>query len=389
MPRRSIDGMRAADPDAVWILQGWPFHYKAAYWTDDRVRSLLSRVPEERLILLDLWGEHAPMWRSTGAMYGQPLAVVPRPHLRRPLRAVRRPHLAGRGSRRLPVGGGRRRAGPARGIRHHLRSPGRQRGGLRARHTGPLGSDAAHTGSRAHGSTAGSSPRTGSSSPRLREAAWELLAQTLYGPGRTRSTPSPLIARPVVAGSPLPRPSVWQASRCRMPTVRRPRTSTPRTTRRCSARWPRWRARSRTWSPCCGHGRMALTPSRTTSHSSRCTWALSPRVHRCGRWSPPRPQGTAAHTPVRSPPWRTLVLAVDAVAATRPELLVGRWIADARAVAGRAGAGPDRTGPRYRVSTPTTQLADALERDARSLISVWGEQDSGCTTTRLGIGRAR
>src|SRR5699024_1140601 len=61
-------GMRAADPEAVWILQGWPFHYRRAYWTEERVRSLLSRVPEERLILLDLWGEHAPMWSSTKAM---------------------------------------------------------------------------------------------------------------------------------------------------------------------------------------------------------------------------------------------------------------------------------------------------------------------------------
>src|SRR5699024_11806422 len=63
--------MREADPEAVWILQGWPFHYRAGYWTEERVRSLLSRVPEERLVLLDLWGEHAPMWQRTAAMYGR------------------------------------------------------------------------------------------------------------------------------------------------------------------------------------------------------------------------------------------------------------------------------------------------------------------------------
>ena len=90
----------------------------------------------------------------------QALAVVPRPHLRRPLRALRRPHLAGRGSRRVPGGGGRRRAGPARGVRHHHRSPGRQRRGLRARHAGPLGSDAGHAGlvRGAHGPPLGRRP---------------------------------------------------------------------------------------------------------------------------------------------------------------------------------------------------------------------------------------
>ena len=55
-----------------------------------------------------------------------------------------------------------------------------------------------------------------------------------------------------------------------------------------------------------------------------------------------------------------LMRAADAVAATRPELLVGRWIADARALAGA-----------------DSSLAAHLERDARSLISVWGTQDSG------------
>src|SRR5699024_10761467 len=37
--------------------------------------------------------------------------------------------------------------------------------------------------------------RWGARSPEVR-TAWDLLARTLYGPGRTRATPSPLIARP-------------------------------------------------------------------------------------------------------------------------------------------------------------------------------------------------
>src|SRR5699024_9027889 len=55
-------GMTAADPDAVWVMQAWPFHYHRQFWTTERIAAVTSAVPDGRLLLLDLWAEHAPVW---------------------------------------------------------------------------------------------------------------------------------------------------------------------------------------------------------------------------------------------------------------------------------------------------------------------------------------
>ncbi len=45
--------IQAGDPDAVWVLQGWMFGYQRDIWTPDTVRALLSRVPDDRMLILD------------------------------------------------------------------------------------------------------------------------------------------------------------------------------------------------------------------------------------------------------------------------------------------------------------------------------------------------
>src|SRR5699024_11359392 len=55
-------GMTAADPDAVWVMQAWPFHYHRQFWTPGRRAAVTGAVPHGRLLLLDLWAEHATMW---------------------------------------------------------------------------------------------------------------------------------------------------------------------------------------------------------------------------------------------------------------------------------------------------------------------------------------
>jgi alpha-N-acetylglucosaminidase len=65
-------GMSHSDPEAVWILQGWPFHFKKEFWTQPRLKALLDAVPEDRLLLLDLYCEIAPVWEKTDAFCGKP-----------------------------------------------------------------------------------------------------------------------------------------------------------------------------------------------------------------------------------------------------------------------------------------------------------------------------
>jgi alpha-N-acetylglucosaminidase len=66
-----VAGLRAADPDAVWVLQAWTFDY-LDWWTDDRIAHFLDSVPAEAMLVLDLWGEHSAQWRRFGGFRGKP-----------------------------------------------------------------------------------------------------------------------------------------------------------------------------------------------------------------------------------------------------------------------------------------------------------------------------
>lgn len=69
---RIYDGMRGADPRAVWVMQGWLFYSDRTFWTEPRIRALLGAVPNDGMILLDLAAEIAPVWKRTSAFYGKP-----------------------------------------------------------------------------------------------------------------------------------------------------------------------------------------------------------------------------------------------------------------------------------------------------------------------------
>lgn len=62
--------MANTDPQAVWLMQGWMFHYNADYWKPAQIKAILSGVPEDRMIVLDLYSESHPVWKQTDAYYG-------------------------------------------------------------------------------------------------------------------------------------------------------------------------------------------------------------------------------------------------------------------------------------------------------------------------------
>ncbi len=69
---RVYKSMEAADPQATWILQGWFFFFKKDFWTMERGRAFLNGIPENKVIVLDLYGEKNPTWDKTDAFFGQP-----------------------------------------------------------------------------------------------------------------------------------------------------------------------------------------------------------------------------------------------------------------------------------------------------------------------------
>lgn len=71
LARAIVGGLRAADSDAVWVMQAWTFGY-LDWWTDERVAALLDAVPDDAMLVLDLWGEHSPQWRRLDGFRGKP-----------------------------------------------------------------------------------------------------------------------------------------------------------------------------------------------------------------------------------------------------------------------------------------------------------------------------
>ncbi len=72
MGRAIYGSMQSADPQATWVLQGWFLYYQAKFWQEPQARALLGAVPDDRMIVLDLWGDRHPVWRARQAFYGKP-----------------------------------------------------------------------------------------------------------------------------------------------------------------------------------------------------------------------------------------------------------------------------------------------------------------------------
>jgi alpha-N-acetylglucosaminidase len=61
----------AGEPDAVWVMQGWLFYNQRNFWDKESAAALLSKVPDDRMIILDLACDFQPMWKSQDAFYGK------------------------------------------------------------------------------------------------------------------------------------------------------------------------------------------------------------------------------------------------------------------------------------------------------------------------------
>ncbi|GAA5205233.1 alpha-N-acetylglucosaminidase [Microbacterium kyungheense] len=337
--------LAAVHPRATWLLQGWPFHYHRDFWSTERIAAYLSGVPHDRLVLIDLWGEHAPMWR--GGMHGRRWIWT----------AVHN------------FGGRFALFGDLRGLAADvaelsaLRPEGLEGVGLAP--------EAIENNTVFYEAAADAVwrdvdvdawldefavQRYGVEDPAAREA-WRLLGATLYGPGRTRSIPSPVIARPWTASAPFA-------------TQRLAGEALPTAPTRMSANID------------AENDPAVLGDLPVIAHAARLLIGLGDRArhrealehdvveltgHVIAQRLRPHIRGVLAaaaahdgaelraHAARLHEDLRTL----DELAATRPESRVSTWIAAARSWGGDVAE------------------ADAMERDARSLVSVWGHQTSG------------
>ena len=59
------NSIRSGDPDATWVMQGWMFGYQRYIWDQETLAALLSKVPNDKMLLLDLAADYNKcFWKS-------------------------------------------------------------------------------------------------------------------------------------------------------------------------------------------------------------------------------------------------------------------------------------------------------------------------------------
>jgi len=72
LSRRLYEAMHQADTAATWVMQGWLFYSDRKFWRPPQIKALLDAVPDRHMLLLDLAAEIEPVWKRTDAFYGKP-----------------------------------------------------------------------------------------------------------------------------------------------------------------------------------------------------------------------------------------------------------------------------------------------------------------------------
>ena len=67
----TFEGIRAADPEAIWLMQGWLFVSDEYFWRGKQVEAYLSGVPNNGMIILDLYTENEPAWSKLNNYFGK------------------------------------------------------------------------------------------------------------------------------------------------------------------------------------------------------------------------------------------------------------------------------------------------------------------------------
>jgi alpha-N-acetylglucosaminidase len=66
------NSMTAVDPKAEWLQMSWIFYFMRDKWTNERIRSFITAIPQGKMTLLDYFCENTEVWKFTNSFYGQP-----------------------------------------------------------------------------------------------------------------------------------------------------------------------------------------------------------------------------------------------------------------------------------------------------------------------------
>lgn len=72
MSHEIFESLTAVDPEAVWLQMAWLLYADPDHWTPATAKAYLQGVPQGRMILLDYYCENTEEWKLFDSFYGQP-----------------------------------------------------------------------------------------------------------------------------------------------------------------------------------------------------------------------------------------------------------------------------------------------------------------------------
>ena len=66
------ESMTQVDPNATWLQMTWVFYFDRHNWTNERIKAMVTSVPQDKMILLDYYCENKEIWQMTEKFFGQP-----------------------------------------------------------------------------------------------------------------------------------------------------------------------------------------------------------------------------------------------------------------------------------------------------------------------------
>ena len=70
--RGIYESVAAVDPDAIWLQMAWFLYSDPTHWTPETTKAFLQGVPQGKMILLDYYCERTEEWKIFDSFYGQP-----------------------------------------------------------------------------------------------------------------------------------------------------------------------------------------------------------------------------------------------------------------------------------------------------------------------------
>ena len=65
-----MQSLTDVDPKAIWLQMTWMFYHDKGWKDPERVKAYLSGVPKGKMILLDYFCDHTPLWERTDNFHG-------------------------------------------------------------------------------------------------------------------------------------------------------------------------------------------------------------------------------------------------------------------------------------------------------------------------------